>query len=615
MSVQAILIGQNNGGSGKLSLNERIFDWGDETGTADAEWFSKLANSVPDISWRGKTKSVTLTSAVLGTTTHLIRCIGVDQDGEGTVTFQTANCLANTTVFGTNNAQWSDSGCTARIECQNYYNAFPGKDYIKQLTKVTNLNNDRSSSNMGTTNDYVWIPSFDEVWSSSYAYAPGGDEYTSGQSRGYLYYGPGDNRIKKNGDSGSACNWWLRSRSTYNATAVGYVYNDGVARNNDYNITYYLAPAFAIQCNTNNYYLSQDDTDVTEKVADALGAAPLDSPAFTGTPTAPTQASGDDSTKIATTAFVQQELENNGGLKYQEEEQIIVNWEWGSETAEADAEWFKKLEEYIYLNGVDSSWVGKTKSVTLSTAVLGTTTHLIRCIGVDQDGENTVTFQTANCLANTTTFGSNLWSNSSCTARTQCTNYYNSFPGKASIKQVTKVTNLYNDSSSSHMGTTSDYVWLPSYDEVGLGSYTSAPGGNEYTQGCSTPYSYYSSDSNRIKYESDSVSTARGWWLRSRSTASASYVGTVYGNGTANSLSYNDTTRLAPAFVIGAADNVQPTLVRTLIQNNTDVTQDIAIALGNVADTNYTIYMTRGSTLNSSETTPEINGTIAWTYE
>lgn len=33
------------------------------------------------------------------------------------------------------------------------------------------------------------------------------------------------------------------------------------------------------------------------------------------------------------------------------------------------------------------------------------------------------------------------------------------------------------------------------------------------------------------------------------------------------------------------------------------------------ADTNYSTYMARGTSLNSSETTPTINGTIAWTYE
>ena len=46
-----------------------------------------------------------------------------------------------------------------------------------------------------------------------------------------------------------------------------------------------------------------DDADAATARA-TLGAAPLASPALTGTPTAPTQTAGDDSTKVATTAFV-----------------------------------------------------------------------------------------------------------------------------------------------------------------------------------------------------------------------------------------------------------------------------------------------------------------------
>jgi hypothetical protein len=45
--------------------------------------------------------------------------------------------------------------------------------------------------------------------------------------------------------------------------------------------------------------------DVTLSVADVTGAAPLAGPAFTGVPTAPTAASGDSTTTLATTAFVQ----------------------------------------------------------------------------------------------------------------------------------------------------------------------------------------------------------------------------------------------------------------------------------------------------------------------
>ena len=49
-------------------------------------------------------------------------------------------------------------------------------------------------------------------------------------------------------------------------------------------------------------------------VAQVTGAAPLASPAFTGTPSAPTQATGDNSIDIATDAFVQAAMTANGGL-------------------------------------------------------------------------------------------------------------------------------------------------------------------------------------------------------------------------------------------------------------------------------------------------------------
>lgn len=44
--------------------------------------------------------------------------------------------------------------------------------------------------------------------------------------------------------------------------------------------------------------------EVAAEAGGGGGYAPLDSPAFTGTPTAPTPAAGDSSTKVATTAFV-----------------------------------------------------------------------------------------------------------------------------------------------------------------------------------------------------------------------------------------------------------------------------------------------------------------------
>lgn len=35
----------------------------------------------------------------------------------------------------------------------------------------------------------------------------------------------------------------------------------------------------------------------------------------------------------------------------------------------------------------------------------------------------------------------------------------------------------------------------------------------------------------------------------------------------------------------------------------------------NTSDTNYTTLMARGTSLNSAETVPAVNGAIAWTYE
>ena len=55
--------------------------------------------------------------------------------------------------------------------------------------------------------------------------------------------------------------------------------------------------------------LTMLDIDVQSVLASVAGYAALDGPAFTGVPTAPTAASGTDTTQIATTAFVQAALD------------------------------------------------------------------------------------------------------------------------------------------------------------------------------------------------------------------------------------------------------------------------------------------------------------------
>lgn len=63
-----------------------------------------------------------------------------------------------------------------------------------------------------------------------------------------------------------------------------------------------------------NHTGSQAQSTITDLVTDLAAKAPLASPAFTGNPTAPTQTASDNSTKIATTAYVDAAAGGGGGL-------------------------------------------------------------------------------------------------------------------------------------------------------------------------------------------------------------------------------------------------------------------------------------------------------------
>ena len=240
-------------------------------------------------------------------------------------------------------------------------------------------------------------------------------------------------------------------------------------------------------------------------------------------------------------------------------------WSWGADGGTVDAAWFTGLKNYLASHTGASiktsnggAILGTTKSVTLSSAVLGTTTHLIRVIGVDQDANNTVTFQTKNCLSQYTDFGSNaVWIGS--TARSLCQNYYNAFPGKAAIKTIKKGTCPSTNSSRNGDVTYNDEtVFLLSEREFGLDSYSPLSVANsstskaECTQGKNFAYSYYTSNATRVMYLGDTSTSSYGYpWERSRFYNSSNSVCIVNGNGDANGDNYYNSSGLAPAFVIG----------------------------------------------------------------
>lgn len=239
-------------------------------------------------------------------------------------------------------------------------------------------------------------------------------------------------------------------------------------------------------------------------------------------------------------------------------------WSWGADGGTVDAAWFAGLKNYLASHSGASikttsggAILGTTKSVTLSSTVLGTTTHLIRVIGVDQDANNTVTFQTKNCLSQYTTFGSNaVWIGS--TARSLCQNYYNAFPGKAAIKTVSKGTCPNYGSRNQDVTYNNETVFLLSEREFGLDSYSPLATANsttsraECTNGKNFAYSYYTSNATRVMYLGDTSTSSYGYpWERSRGYSDSDRVCRVYSNGSASRGNYSGSSGLAPAFVIG----------------------------------------------------------------
>lgn len=237
-------------------------------------------------------------------------------------------------------------------------------------------------------------------------------------------------------------------------------------------------------------------------------------------------------------------------------------WEWGSETAVGDAAWWAGLKTWAASasSSERKQCVGKKKKLSLSTAVLGANQASMICIGADQDGTGTLTFQTEGALPTTTVFGNSQdWPNS--TARTQCQNFYNYCSAKASIKTVKKGLAARNSSRNGAVTYYDETVWLPSEREMGLDSYSSISTANsttskaECTQGYNAAYSYYTDNSKRIKYQmnaSGSLTSSTVWyWERSRYYITSDYVCFVGINGAAGGNSYNSSSGLAPAFVIG----------------------------------------------------------------
>lgn len=234
--------------------------------TPTTQWWNNLGDSIQDLSdaqldaMVGKELTVTLNSAVLGTTTHKVVCIGRDIDRDKnnptkhTLTFQTLNTLSQLTTFGSSNGLWN--GSIVRSKCQEYYNALPFKSSVKTVSKGTCTTTNSSQTGTPTYQDEtVFLPSDCEMgfpkghnYNSGLGYAVSYDEFCQQNTakKAYPYYNSNARRIKKQGDSGSAQYYWERSLYYYNAGGACLVYYDGQPGSHNYDVSSGLAPAFVI---------------------------------------------------------------------------------------------------------------------------------------------------------------------------------------------------------------------------------------------------------------------------------------------------------------------------------------------------------------------------------
>ncbi len=241
-----------------------------------------------------------------------------------------------------------------------------------------------------------------------------------------------------------------------------------------------------------------------------------------------------------------------------------ASWSWGDQTAVGDVFWWRDLYNWVQNSTVAErkACIGKTKKLALSKSVLGANTVVMLCIGADEDGDNTLTFQTMNVLPRSFTVSySTAWLNSA--QRTQCINFYNACQIQDYIKTVKKGVAETGTRGNGTVIYNWETVWILSlrelnYDpaEASISASNSTQTKAECTYNFNAPYTYYQNNV-RGKQIADSNGAVSGSNFASYPTRSMQYNGYVYYIYNTNDLTYtssNFTSYLAPAFTIGKND-------------------------------------------------------------
>ena len=175
-----------------------------------------LAGKAQDYWSVGDTKTITFGSAVLGSTSIVVKIMGFEYDdladgsGKAKISFGMANCFATKQSMNssdTNAGGWSS--CALRTTIINTilpaFVAAIGANIIKPVTKRTSAGS--QSTTINTSTDSLWLLSEYEVFGATTYSAAG--EKPADKSICYPIFTSAASRIKNVGSS--AANWWERS--------------------------------------------------------------------------------------------------------------------------------------------------------------------------------------------------------------------------------------------------------------------------------------------------------------------------------------------------------------------------------------------------------------------
>lgn len=245
-----------------VTVNAAYWDWGDETAVGDQDWWASLktwarsASASEREACVGKTKKVSLSLPICGANQALMRCIGYDRDGAGTLAFQTAGTLPDSLSFNSSGAQWINSDI--RAQCNSFARRCSASNSITTVKKGTCPNtNDSRNGSVTYNSETGWLPSEREMGLDSYSPLSTANsstskaECTQGYNAPYQYYDSNSDRIKygmdASGNVGSTARYyWERSRTYDYSDCVCSVGTSGGADYYNYSRSYYLAPAFVI---------------------------------------------------------------------------------------------------------------------------------------------------------------------------------------------------------------------------------------------------------------------------------------------------------------------------------------------------------------------------------